>query len=134
MMRFRAGNRHGRRLDPGSYSETISPRSRDPRRELAVGGRVVPIDPAPEHGHRLPAGVERAAVGLAVDPARKPADDDEPGRGELAPERTRNGAPVRGAGARTDDGDRRPREQLRSAAPRTHSTGGGSWIAASSGG
>ncbi len=51
---------------------------------------------------------------LAVDPACHPAHHDEAGRGELAGERARNRAPVRGARARSDDGDRRPtREQRR---------------------
>ena len=35
---------------------------------------------------------------LAVDAAREPADDDEPGRGELAPERPRDLRAVRRAG------------------------------------
>ena len=72
---------------------------------------------------------------LGVDAAREPADDDEPGRGELAPEAAGDLAAVGGAGAGADDRDRRPREQRRPvASPRTKRPGGGSWIARSSGG
>ena len=35
MIRLRAGNRQGAGSTPGAYSETTSPRSHDPRRELA---------------------------------------------------------------------------------------------------
>ena len=96
-------------------------------------GRIVPVDPAAEHGDRHPAGVECAAVRLAVDPACHPADDHEPGRGELAPERPRDDAAVRGARARTDDRDRRSCEQLRrrlARAARARSVGPGSPAAA----
>ena len=50
---------------------------------------------------------------LAVDPPGHPADDDEPGRRELAPERPRDRPSVRRAGASADDRDRRFAEQLR---------------------
>ena len=96
--------------------------------------RVVAVDPAAEHGDGDAAGVERAAVRLAVDPAREAADDDEPGRRELAAERSRHRSPVRRARAGADDRDRRPPEQLRRRFPRSQSTAGGSGIAARSGG
>ena len=72
--------------------------------------RVVAVDAAAEHGDRRAAGLERAAVRLAVDPAREAAHDDEPRAGELAPEHARDLRAVRRACARTDDRDRRPGE------------------------
>src|SRR5689334_20906579 len=49
---------------------------------------------------------------LAVDPTCEPADDDEAGPGKLAAEQARNLRAVRRAGARTDDRDRAPGQQL----------------------
>ena len=48
---------------------------------------------------------------LGIDAAGEPADDDEPGCGELSAETAGDLAPVGGAGAGTDDHHRRPREQ-----------------------
>ncbi len=87
----------------------------DPAGKVAVRGRVVAVDAAAEHGDGDTADVERAAVRLAVDPPRHAADDDEPRRRQLAAERSRHGAAVRGARPRADDRDRGPGKQLRSA-------------------
>ena len=81
MILLRAGKRQGAGSTPASYSETRSP--------LLATIRLAPARGAPP-GSRgrfrsraratvTPAGVERASVGLAVDPTREPADDDEPG-------------------------------------------------------
>ena len=72
---------------------------------------------------------------LAVDAARETADDDEPGRGELAAEHcARPGAPY-GEQARAPTIATAGRaSSSRSASPRRKSPGGGSWIARSSGG
>ena len=86
------------------------------RASSRVRGRIVAVDAAAEHGDRRAARLERAAVRLAVDTAREAADDDEPGRRELAPEHPRHLCAVGRAGARADDRDRRPREQLGSRA------------------
>jgi hypothetical protein len=77
-----------------------------------VRSGVVAVDPAAEHGHRRACRLERTAVRLRVDAAREPADDDEPRRGEIAPEAARDLAPVRRARAGTDHRHRRPRQQL----------------------
>ena len=103
----------------------------DLARELRMRGRVVAVDAAAENGDGL-SRLERAAMRLAVDAARHPAHDDEPGCGELPPERAGDRAAVRRARPRADDRDRRPLEQILGAAPRRNSAGGGSWIAASS--
>ena len=66
---------------------------------------------------------------LAVDASREPADDHEPGSGELAPERPRNGGAVGRARACPDDRDRRPVEQPASPPPRRNIPTGGSKIA-----
>ena len=55
---------------------------------------------------------------LAVDPARKAADDDEPGGGELPAEHARDARAVRRARPRADDRHRRRRQQLRVRRPR----------------
>ena len=117
MMRLRAGKRHGAGSTPGSYSETTSPSLADPPRELGVRGRIVAVDPAAEHGDGRASGLERAAVRLAVDPAREAADDDEAGGRELAAEAARDLRAVRRARARADDRDGRPREQRRRPPP-----------------
>ena len=52
-------------------------------------------------------------MGLAVDASSHPAHDDEPGRSEVARERSRDRATVRRAGARADERDRRPVEERR---------------------
>ncbi len=52
-----------------------------------MGGRVVAIDPTTKDGDRRASCLERPAVRFAVDSARHAADDDEPGGGELAPQR-----------------------------------------------
>ena len=80
--------------------------------QVAMRRRVVAVDAAAEHGDGDAADVESAAVGLAVDPARHAADDDEPRRRQLAPERSRHGAAVRGARPRADDRDRGAGKQL----------------------
>jgi hypothetical protein len=56
--------------------------------------------------------LERASMRLAVDPSCEPADDDEPGRGELAAEHPRDLSPIGRARPRPDDCDGRSREQL----------------------
>ena len=71
---------------------------------------------------------------LAVDPSRHPAHDDEPGRGELARERPRHRAAVRGAGTSADDRDRWSSRARPPPIPADRAARGGSWIAASSAG
>ena len=105
MIRFLAGKRHGAGSTPGSYSETHEPVLTDPPRELGVRGRVVTVDPASEDGNGSSSALECAAVRLAVDPPRHPADDDQAGRRQLAGERARDRSPVRGARSRTHDGN-----------------------------
>ena len=72
--------------------------------------RVVAVDAAAEHGDRQPR-LERAAVRRSVDPARKPGDDDDSRRGQLAAERGGDGRAVRRTGAGSDDRDGRLLEQ-----------------------
>ena len=74
--------------------------------------RIVAVDATAENGHRRASGLESAAVGLAVHASSEPADDDEPGRGELPSEEARDLTPVRRACAGADDRDCRPTEQL----------------------
>ena len=64
---------------------------------------VIAVDAAAKHGHGHPAGVKRAPMGLAVDPAGQTADDHEPGGGQLPAEHPRNLGAVRGARAGADD-------------------------------
>ncbi len=130
MIRFRAGKRHGAGSTPGAYSETTRPRLADAPRELGVRGRVVAVDRrsrARRPSRRRP---RARRGGLAVDPARQPADDDETGGRELASERARDRAAVRRAGPSADDRDRwRASSSRRPPHPRRKSPGGGSWIA-----
>jgi hypothetical protein len=49
---------------------------------------------------------------LGVDTAREPADDDDPGRGEVAPDPSGDLTTVRRAGPGADDRHRRPCQQL----------------------
>ena len=51
-------------------------------------------------------------MGLAVDPAREPRDDDQAGGRELSPEQAGDLRAVGRAGAGADDRDRGPVEQL----------------------
>ncbi len=74
--------------------------------------RVVTVDPAAEHGDGGAARFERAAVRLAVDPARETADHREPGRRKLAPEHPGDLRTVTRAGASADDRDGGLREKL----------------------
>ena len=111
-IRLRAGKRHGAGSTPGGYSETTRPARADPAGELRMRRRIVAVDAAAENGDRGAAGFERAAMRLAVDAARHPADDDEPRGGQLAAERARDVRAVRRAGSGADDRDRRPVQQL----------------------
>ena len=79
----------------------------DPAGEFGVGGRVVAVDAAAEHGDRAPACVEGAAVCLGVDAAGEAGDDRDAGGGEVAGERARDLGAVAGTGACADDGDGR---------------------------
>ena len=106
MILFRAGNLHGAGSTPGAYSETTSPVARIRRASSACDARVVAVDPATEHGDGRPARVERAPVRLAVDAASEPADDDEPGGGQLPAEHACYLRAVGRARAGTDDPDR----------------------------
>ena len=125
-MRARRRARTRRRPDPVARSGAASSR---------VRGRIVAVDPAAEHGDRGPAGLERAAVRLAVDAAGQAADDDQP-RTPRAPGRA-CARPGRRTASTAVRRRRRPPARLSrsaSALPRTNSPGGGSWIARSSGG
>jgi hypothetical protein len=57
--------------------------------------RIVTVDPAAEDPDRRSSGFERAPVGLAVDTAGEPADDDEPGGRDLPPQHAGDLRPVR---------------------------------------
>ena len=74
--------------------------------------RVVAIDAAAEHGDRRSTTRERAAVRLAVDPARHPADDDRSGGSCLARKEARNRPTIARARPGADDRDGRPCEEL----------------------
>ncbi len=86
---------------------------RDPARELAVRGRVVAVDSAAEHRYRYPVGIECSSVRFTVDPAREPADDDEPRRRELSPERPSDCTTVGRARAGSDDRNGREGKDVR---------------------
>jgi hypothetical protein len=79
----------------------------DRLRQAGVRRRIVPIDATAEHRHGVAVCLERAAMGLAVDPPRKTAHDSDARRRELAPEHARHLRPIRRAGAGTDDRDSR---------------------------
>ena len=134
-MRLRAGNRHGAGSTPGGYSDAISPLSADSARELAVRRGIVAVDPAAEDRHRRPAGLERAPVRLGVDASRQAADDDDcrrrraRARAASPPATRRPSRPARRRRRRTS-----ARAAPASEAPRRNRPGGGSWIAARSGG
>ena len=98
-----------RRLDSGLVLRHDLATLADPARELRVRPRVVAVDTAAEDRDGLPARLERAAMGLAVDPAGKAADHDEPGAGKRARQAPCHLRPVGGAGARADDRDGRAR-------------------------
>jgi hypothetical protein len=95
----------GCRLDPRRILGEDCSRRDDSPGQLCVAAGIVPVDPASEHGHRLPAAVQGTSVSLAVDASREPAHDDEPGGRQLAGERARHLRAVRGARARADDGN-----------------------------
>ena len=94
MIRLRAGKRHGAGSTPGAYSDTISPRSRDPSRELRVRRRIVAVDAAAEDGdrERRPPRARRGAPRASI-AAREAADDDDARRRELTAERRATWAP-----------------------------------------
>ena len=77
-----------------------------------MGGRVVAVDAAAEHGDRVAVCLECAAVRLPVHPTREPAHDDDACLRELAAEHPRNLCAVRRAGSRAHDRDGRARKQL----------------------
>ena len=78
-----------------------------------MGGRVVAVDAAAEHGDRPATGSNGAAMRLAVDAARETADDHDPRRGRLGRQHARDRTSVPGAGTRSDDRDCRLGEELR---------------------
>ena len=94
MIRLRAGKRQGAGSMPGAYSDDDQARAAISPGQLAMRGRVVAVDAAAEHRDVTPARLERAAMRLAVDAARQPADDHKPGGRELAAERARDRAAV----------------------------------------
>ena len=73
MIRLRAGKHQRHGGVPGGSSETTAP-ARHPAVERALCRRVGPLGGPGEHGHRRPAGVQRARVGGGVDPERHAAD------------------------------------------------------------
>jgi hypothetical protein len=79
----------------------------DAAREVGMRRGVVAIDSAAQDCDGLSAGLERSPMRLTVDPASHPADDHQPRRCQLAPERACNVRAVRGAGTGPDDRDRR---------------------------
>ena len=124
-----------RGLDAGRVLGDDQPRLGDAPRQVGVRGRVVAVDAAAEDRDRRATGVERAAMRLAVDAAREPADDDEAcgrrarARGCARP--TRRSPSTR---ARRRSRPRGAREASSGASPRTKRPTGGSWIERSSGG
>ena len=114
-----------RRLDAGLVLGDDQAALADPSSELGVGGRVVAVDPTSEHRDRH-AGLERAAMRLAVDSSSHSADHDEPCRGELSRERARHGTSV----CRARSGRPRPRRRawrgsVRSRLPARRDSGAG---------
>jgi hypothetical protein len=106
-----------RRVDARRVLGDDEGRRGDPAREDGVHSGVVPVDPAAEHGDRVPARLERAPMGVPVDPARESAHDDDPGGSQLTTEHARYLRPVRRAGAGADDRHRRHGKQVRIARP-----------------
>ena len=117
MILFLAGNLHGAGSTPGRVLGHGQAGGANPGGELAMRGRIVAVDPTPEHGDGGAAGLERAAVRLAVDAACEAAHDYEPRTPELASEHARDLGAVRRARARADDGDRRAPENIRTGGP-----------------
>jgi hypothetical protein len=76
--------------------------------ELGVRRRIVTVDAAAEHRDGMAVRLEGSAVSLAVDSARKPADNDDTGTCEIAAEHARNLRAVGRASARANDRDRGP--------------------------
>ena len=101
-----------RGLDSGRVLRDDEPGVRDPACELGVRGRDS-RGRCRSRGRRPSSRrLERAAMRLGVDPAGEPADDDEPGGGELPAEAAGNRGAVARARARADDRHGRPRQQL----------------------
>ena len=102
-----------RRLDAGRVLGHDQTTLGDARRELGMGGGVVAVDAAAEDGDRQTAGVERAAVGIAVDASREAAD-----RRRARPRRARGRAFARPRRRTTSrSGRRRSRPRDGRAAP-----------------
>ncbi len=99
------------RLDAGLVLGDDESRLADATSQLRVCGRVVAVDAATENCNGRSTGVERTTMRLAVDPSSHPAHDDEAGGREVARERARDRASVRGARTRTDDGHGGPIEE-----------------------
>src|SRR5437763_5267279 len=123
-----------RRLDPGLVLRDHKAALADAPGQLRMGGRVVAVDPAAEHGDRHALSLERAAMSLAIDASRQPADDDEPRPRQLSTEHSGDLRPVGRACARADDRNRRSREKLNLPGAAEVSTRGGSWISRRSSG
>ena len=77
-------------------------------RQLAMGRRVVAVDPAAKDGDGGTGRLERASMRLRVDAAGETADDDEARGREIAAEAARDLPAVGGARTRADDRDGRP--------------------------
>ena len=113
MIRLRAGNLHGAGSTPARTRTGSGRPTRRSAGQLAMGGWIVAVDSAAEHGHGRAARLERASVRFAVDAAREPADHDRAGSRGLPRERAWHGPPVGGARARADDGEARTVEDRR---------------------
>ena len=86
----------------------------DPPPERAVRRRVGDVGAAAEDGDRAP-GSSAPAVGAGVDAEGEAADDDQPGRGQVAAELAGDLAAVGARAAGADDGDdARPARRARS--------------------
>ena len=104
-MRLRGGNRHAQAARRERIRRTPLPRPSSSRaRQPTVLGRIGHVDPAPEHRHPDPAGVEAADVGGAIDPPCQPRDHRPAGRGHRPPEAASQTKPVGGGPAGPDNG------------------------------
>jgi hypothetical protein len=90
MIRFLAGKRPRRGLDPRRVFGNDEARLRDSARELRVRDGVVAVDAAAENGHGGPTRLERTSMRLAVDATSEPAHDGQPRGGQLPPEQPRH--------------------------------------------
>ena len=83
MMRLRLGKCHSSGGEPGGNSVTSRPLAAISLVQQLVLRRIDAIDARAEHGDRLAAAVERAAMRGRINPARQAADDDNSGARQI---------------------------------------------------